>query len=239
MNKTLHALRGLLRAALLLCSATFARSAISFTDIRLWAGAPPGAGVSEAALVLDFHDGQPGLLWGFRWPAQESRTGADMLAAIIGADPALSVDGTFFRNGFTYGARSRSFSDNGTATWDDDTYWGYWVNNEVYFAPGGNFALNSHIVPPATEVVPLGNPYGPGRWVESSTGDAARPLVHGSWDAWSYGVYLTQAGEPVAAIPEPGVGGMLALGVLLGLTRRGRKASRTGKSASPAHGAEL
>ena len=92
MNKTPLTVAGLLRAALaLLCSATFARSAISFTDIRLWAGTAPGEGTSQAALVVDFHDGQPGLVWGYRWPAQESRTGQDMLAAILGADPGLAV----------------------------------------------------------------------------------------------------------------------------------------------------
>ncbi len=231
MNKTPLTVAGLLRAALaLLCSATFARSAISFTDIRLWAGTAPGEGTHEAALVVDFHDGQPGLVWGYRWPAQESRTGQDMLAAILGADPGLAVDGTFFPNAFTYGARTRSFSDNGTpANYFDDSYWGYWVNNDVYFHPT-DFLQNSHIVPPALVVVPLGNPYAAGHWVESSTGGAGRPLVNGSWDAWSYGVYNTQAGEPVAAIPEPGVGGMLALGTILTLSRRGRKPLRTGNS---------
>jgi hypothetical protein len=225
MNILPHALRGFLRAALLLlCSATIARSAVTFADIRLWAGAASGPGVSEAAVIVDFRDGTPGIAWGYRWPSQETRTGQDMLNAILGADPALSVDSTFFPNGFTYGARSRSFSDNGTpGDFTDDSYWGYWVNNEVYYDPNNNFLLNSHIVPPATEVVPLGNPYGPGHWVESSTGDAARPLVNGSWDGWVYGPYLTQPGEAVAAVPEPAVGGMVALTLLAGLTRRSRR----------------
>lgn len=220
MNITPLTLTGLLRAALtLLCSATFARSAISFTDIRLWAGAAPGEGINEAALVVDFHDGSPGLIWGYRWSAQESRTGQDMLDAILGVDGSLNVDNTFFPNTISYGARTRSFSDNGTETFTDDTYWGYWVNNDVYYHPT-NYLLNSHIVPPATEVVPLGNPYGPGHWVESSTGATGRPLVNGSWDAWSYGEFLTQAGEPVAAVPEPGAAVLLAAGAVWILTRR-------------------
>ncbi len=221
MKHTPLTLTGLLRAALaLLCSATFAHSAISFTDIRLWAGAAPGEGISEAALVVDFRDGQPGLIWGYRWPAQESRTGQDMLAAILGADNSLNVDSTFFPNSFSYGARARSFSNNGTPeNYFDDSYWGYWVNNEVYYHPT-NFLLNSHIVPPATEVAPLGSPYGPGYWVESSTGAAARPLVHGSWDGWAYGVFGTQAGEPVAAIPEPGAALLLATGIMFLSGRR-------------------
>ena len=222
MNKTPHALRGLLRAALaLLCSASFARSAISFTDIRLWAGSAPGEGINEAALVVDFHDGSPGLIWGYRWPAQDPHTGEDMLAAILGADSSLQVDSTFFPGSFSYGARTRSFSDNGTPdNYFDDSYWGYWVNNKVYYEPGGNFLLNSHIVPPATEVVPLGNPYEAGQWVESSTGAAARPLVNGSWDSWAYGIYGTRAGEPVAVIPEPSATVLLAAGAVLMLRRR-------------------
>ena len=221
MNITPLTLTGLLRAALaLLCSATFARSAISFTDIRLWAGAAPGAGINEAAIVVDFHDGQPGLIWGYRWPAQESRTGQDMLTAILGADSSLNVDSTFFPNTISYGARTRSFSNNGTPdNYFDDSYWGYWVNNDVYYHPT-NFLLNSHIVPPATEVVPLGNPYETGLWVESSTGAAARPLVNGSWDSWAYGVYGTQAGEPVAAIPEPDAAILLAAATALIQRRR-------------------
>jgi len=219
-----HALKGFLRAALLLlCSATIARSAVTFTDIQLWAGTAPGPGVNEAAIVIDFHDGTPGIAWGYRWPAQETRTGQDMLTAIVGADHALSVDSTFFPNTFSYGAHSRSSSDNGTpGDYSDDSYWGYWVNNDVYYDPN-NYLLNSHIVPPATEVVPLGNPYGPGRWVESSTGDAGRPLVNGSWDGWVYGQYLTQPGEALAAVPEPAAAGILTLAVVAGLVRRSRK----------------
>ena len=212
---------GLLRAALLLlCSAAIARSAITFADIQLWTGAAPGPGVNQAALVVDFRDGSPGVAWGFRWTAQQAPTGQDMLAAILAADAALSVDNSFFPNAFTYGARTRSFSDNGTpADFMDDRYWGYWVNNEVFYHPT-EFLQNSHIVPPATEVIPLGNPYGPGHWVESSTGAAARPLVNGSWDGWVYGPYLTQPGDALAAVPEPSPAVILTLVFTAGLLRR-------------------
>lgn len=220
MTKPPYPLTGLLRAPLLLlCSATIARSAVTFTDIRLWAGAAPGPGINEAALVVDFRDGSPGVAWGFRWSAQETKTGQDMLAAILGADAALSVDSTFFPGTFTYGSRTRSYSDNGTPDFTDDSYWGYWVNNEVY-SNFENPALNSHIIAPATEVVPLGNPYGPGKWVESSTGGAGRPLVNGSWDGWVYGVYLTQPGNALAAVPEPSTAAILTLVFAAGITRR-------------------
>lgn len=219
-----RALTGLPRAALLLlCSVTIARSAVTFADIRLWAGAAPGPGVNEAALVVDFRDGSPGVVWGYRWTAQQTRTGQDMLNAIIGADPGLGVDNSFFPNAFIYGARTQSYSDNGTPMdFTDDRYWGYWVNNEVYYHPT-DFLQNSHIVPPATEVVPLGNPYVPGHWVESSTGGAARPLVNGSWDGWVYGPYQTQPGDALAAVPEAGTATLLSVFLLAGLARRTRR----------------
>jgi hypothetical protein len=230
MNLTPLTVFGHLRVALaLLLSATFTRAAISFTDIRLWAGPAAGPGINEAAIVIDFHDGSPGVIWGFRWPSAETRTGQDMLAAILGADPRLTVDSTFFPNSISLGGRSRSFSDNGTpANFLDDSYWGYWVNNDVFYHPA-DFNLNSHIVPPATQVVPLGNPYEAGHWVESSTGAAARPLVNGSWDGWAYGVFGTQAGEPVPA-PEPAGSGLVLLGGGMLLFTRRRLARNAGAS---------
>ena len=57
----------------------------------------------------------------------------------------------------------------------DDRYWGYWVNNDVFYHPT-DFNLNSHIVPPATEVVPLGNPSAAAMGGKQHR-RAARPLV--------------------------------------------------------------
>ena len=215
------ALRGILRAALTyLCSATLLHAAVTFTDITLWAGAPAGEGIRQAALVVDFHDGSPALLRGYRWSPGEEKTGRDMLAAILGADPALTTDSLVFPSTFTSGTRTRTFSDNGTPdNYFDDLYWGYWVNNNVTYHPT-DFTQNGHLFPP------LGNPYAEGHWVESSTGLAARPLVDGSWDGWSYGPYLTQPGLP---IPEPATGGLLATSLLL-LARRKRTLPRQRRS---------
>jgi hypothetical protein len=218
MKPLLTGRAGFLRVALLIVSsAAIARSAITFADVPLWAGVPAGPGVSEAALVIDFRDGSPALLYGYRWSEQETKTGLDMFQAILGADSALQVDSVFFPNSISRGARSRSFSDNGTPlNYLDDSYWGYWVNNNVFYHPT-DFNQNSHVVPPAQGVVPLGNPYGGAPWVESSTGSAARPLVNGSWDGWAYGVYGTQPGAPV---PESATAWTLAAGAFLLIRRR-------------------
>ena len=215
MTNTPLTASGLLRVVLALLGSTlFTRAATTFADIHLWAGSPAGPGISEAALVIDFRDGSPALVWGYRWPESASRTGQDMLAAIIGADASLSVDSTFFPSTISWNTRSRSFSDNGTpANYLDDSYWGYWVNNEVFYHPT-DFLQNAHVMPP------LGSPYESGRWVESSTGAAARPLAIGSWDGWAWGVFGTQPSTPVA-VPEPS--SALLLGSLLLLTTARRR----------------
>ncbi len=205
--------------ALILLNAAGARAAISFTDITHWAGIPDGPGIRRAAMVIDWRDGQPPLVWGYRW-GSERRTGADMLAAVLGSDGALAVDDIGFPNTFSYGPRTRSFSDNGTpAYYLDDRYWGYSVNNDVYNHPT-NFLLNSHIVPPSLVVVPLGNPYAGATWTESNTGVAGRELADGSWDGWAYGPYGTVPQEPVP-VPEPG-GLLAAVGAAVFLSRRRR-----------------
>ena len=206
-------------AVVLLMTAAAGRGAVSLADVSWWAGSPAGPGVSEAALVIDWRDGTPGLVWGYRWPSVESRTGRDMLEAVLGLDPGLTVDSTFFPGTMAWGGRSRSYDDAGTASYLDDRYWNYWVNNEVYLHPT-DFMQNGHVVPPATVVVPLGSPFGSGRWVESPTGLADRPLVNGSWDGWAFGEYGAQPGVPVA-VPEPGVWGMVVGGLgLLAMRRR-------------------
>ncbi len=207
-------------AAVLLMTAGAGRGAVSLTDVRWWAGSPAGPGVSEAALVIDWRDGTPGLVWGYRWPSEESRTGRDMLEAVLGLDPGLTVDSTFFPGTMAWGGRSRSYDDAGTASYLDDRYWNYWVNNEVFLHPT-DFMQNGHVVPPATVVVPLGSPFGSGRWVESPTGLADRPLVNGSWDGWAFGEYGSLPGVPVA-VPEPGVWGMVVTGFCVLAMRRRR-----------------
>ena len=197
-------------AAVVFC-APGAPAAITTADLEFWIGSAPGPGISEAVLVLDWRDGAPGLAWGFRWNPAESKSGRDMLAAVAGADPRLTVQGleSGFVSNFGFDANRDGTPERFRPGFDPGTgeFWDYFVNNEVYLDPI-DFTKNGHVIPPATAVVPLGNPYdggGPGRWVESSTGILDRPLVDGSWDGFAYAVFGGPGpDEPLpVSIPEP------------------------------------
>jgi hypothetical protein len=56
-----------------------------FADVQFWTG----SGTNSAALVIDWKDGKSpqSLLWGYRWNG--AATGADMLQAVVKADPRL------------------------------------------------------------------------------------------------------------------------------------------------------
>lgn len=231
-------------AAALACAVaapTTARAAIALAGIDFWTGAPSAPGVHEAALVIDFaHPGAPGgapsLVWGYRWPAGEARTGQDLLAAVVAADPRLEVTGLEF--GFIdtvrYDADLDGVADFIHPGFDPATgrYSAYWVNNAVVEGTAPFFADAGHLLPPN------GNPFAteaPGAWVFSSTGLAGRPLADGSWDGWIYASEpLAGPREPVAAmIPEPSLAALLLAGPCLWLRRRRRGAS-AGGSAHPA-----
>lgn len=197
-----------------------ADGAFTLADVRNWTGVAAGPDVYEAVLVIDWSDGSVPLAWGYRWHASESKTGADLLQAIVGADPVLHVTGIEgnFLDSITYADRSQT----GLPV-QPFTYWQYWVNNAVIEGtPANNYDDAAHVLPPN------GNPYdgeGPGQWMASSTGLLDRPLANGSWDGYVYGNFGETDGplEPVAApmVPEPG---MLALatGALVVLFRRRR-----------------
>lgn len=219
-------------AAVLSCAAFITSSHAAFTlaDIRLWAGVPAGENTYEAALVIDWSDGSAPLAWGYRWSAAESKTGADLLSAIVGADPRLSTSDGSFVSFFTYDANGDGTPERRQTSLNDPpyTFWGYFVNNAVIDATPPDYDNAAHILPPN------GNPYdgeGPGAWVSSSTGYLERPLADGSFDGWVYAVWGETSGplEPVAAlpIPEPLTLALAAPALLLFGLRRTRDARAT------------
>ena len=63
---------------------------VDFSKIQRWVG----EGENKAALVIQWNDGKDDnrmLVWGYRWKAGESKTGADMVLDIAKADPSLTV----------------------------------------------------------------------------------------------------------------------------------------------------
>lgn len=66
---------------------------IDFSKIERWAG----EGDCKAALAIKWADGQNDgktLVWGYRWKSTETKTGEDLIRAIVKADPALYMMAT-------------------------------------------------------------------------------------------------------------------------------------------------
>ncbi len=205
--------------ALALLLSASAQAAITMTDIQIWAGSGP----NRAALVIDWSDGGPALVWGFRWSNGATPNGTDMLMAVIGADARLRVPGlnpsTNFINTIEFDADGNGIFERSQST-SAGPYWGYVVNNDVYYDPV-DFHLNSHIVSPNLTVVPNGNPFDGGAWVDSSTGIFDRPLANGSWDGFAYGEFNLSTftgpspASPIPALPVPEPGMLWGVGLVL------------------------
>lgn len=207
--------------------------AITLAEIDYWIGPAPGPDVSQAVLVIDFGydgapSGAPSLAWGFRWLTAEPRTGHDMIAAVVAADPRLTVTGLEF--GFVdtvgYDANLDGTIDFAHPGFDPASgrYSVYWVNNAVVAGTPPLYSDAAHVLPPN------GNPYAdasPGTWVVSTTGLAGRPLADGSWDGWVFAADpAAPPREPVAAIvPEPSVILLVAAAAWWGWCRGRPKAS--------------
>ena len=78
-------------------------SGIDFSKIERWAG----EGDCKAALAIKWADGQNDgktLVWGYRWNKGETKTGEDLIRAVVKADPALYMMATQASWGFYIGA---------------------------------------------------------------------------------------------------------------------------------------
>ncbi len=224
----------LIAAGALFCSAnllsvtTAGAATFLVSDVTTWYGAEDGPNTSEAVLVIDWADGGQAWAWGFRWDSAESKTGQDMLAALLGAEPRLTVSGlaSGFVSHFAWDADLNGTPERFKPGFDAGTgdYWTYSVNNAQQdgnfnngAAPGG-----AHLLPP------LGSPYdeaGQGAWISSNTGVNGRPLADGAWDGFYYagfgsaGPGANVVSAPVA-VPEPGAVSLFVVGALGFWTRR-------------------
>lgn len=80
-----------------------ASTGIDFSKIERWAG----EGDCKAALAIKWADGQNDgktLVWGYRWNKGETKTGEDLIRAVVKADPALYMMATQASWGFYIGA---------------------------------------------------------------------------------------------------------------------------------------
>ena len=76
---------------------------IDFSKIERWTG----QGDCQAALAIKWADGQnegKTLVWGYRWNSTETKTGEDLIRAVVKADPALYMMATQASWGFYIGA---------------------------------------------------------------------------------------------------------------------------------------
>ncbi len=191
-----------------------------------------GTGSHSAGLVIDFNDGSvsESFAWGYRWDGVAS--GEDMLAAIVAADPNLTVDSASFVTSLSYfdGTTMHSgLSDFGAGA----ISWGYYLS--------GGFAGDDTPGPGGTPNSILGGGVSlPTSWTLSPTGsslvsfgESGRILTDGSWDSWSFGAFdpstfghLTSPGPEspmaAAAVPEPSAL-LLVLSAALGGTIRRKR----------------
>lgn len=80
-----------------------ASTGIDFSKIERWAG----EGECKAALAIKWADEQNDgktLVWGYRWNKGETKTGEDLIRAVVKADPALYMMATQASWGFYIGA---------------------------------------------------------------------------------------------------------------------------------------
>lgn len=181
-----------------------------FDDIIYWVG----SGANQAAMVIDWNDGTEtqSFAWGYRWDGEA--TGRDMFQAIAGfitdiddepvsegADASLTAVYQFFSFGpsvtaITYDDGGTEHSEDGFGP-DSTGYWGYWIF-------GGDFEYSLWPSGTATYDVAGSSSYAAVDWTYSPTGFAARPLINGSWDGWSWSANFVDSapGAPVA-VPEP------------------------------------
>jgi hypothetical protein len=186
----------------------------NFDDIQFWAG----SGENRSVLVLQFSASQQpvSIAWGYRWSGSATAalmifalagniTGSGMPAPVSGADPRLSVDGSFFPSFGGYFLNSLTYNQTGLPIpWSQSlrTIEDNWFVDETYpslYTQSGNGIWNGNPFSAAQvgiSDINLSN----GGWVAFAQTDGTDPLVFN---------------QPVSAVPEPGSLALIAAGGLL------------------------
>jgi len=189
MNKT---------AFFFLLAAPASSFCFGFSDIVNWTG----TGSNRAAMVLDWNDGTAdrSLAWGFRWDG--TKTAEDMLRAIDGNDPRLTLSFTFY-SGLGYALTQATYDRdlNGTPEHDEGGfnagtpgYWAYYIGNSPTAVP---------------------------TWSSSDFGISGVTLENNDWDGLSWAPNFVDGppADPQAApVPEPLT--FFALAGLLAISRK-------------------
>lgn len=204
----------LLAIAICLFAGTSFAQTFNLSAVKAWVG----TGSNEAALVIDWHDGNnpTSLVWGYKWDGTASVY--DMMQAIDSADTRLlitahplfsnAVYSIFYDltgNGSTP-TIGRPYdmggTENGSALFSGDHYMEGWFTG--YWG-----LLNGY-----------GNPYNGGSWVGSDEGSSTDMLKNNGFYAYSFTRDMTNfsipaAGVPTAAIivPEPSCVSLFVLSI--------------------------
>lgn len=203
----------------------FAAPLFNMSDISNWVG----TGSNEAALVIDWNDGQDSIAWGFRYDGTAST--ADMVSAVLAADSDLysiaASDYTGVTLGYGYDRDgdgfsvdpSLSFDADGVATALSSEADGFSaVDVDDSFAAGWNTGYFGFYT--STD-----NPFVEG-WDYSMVGAGDYTLTDGSWSgfSWAPGFAETTPDSPFGAtVPEPSTYAALAGALALGLVAMRRR----------------
>ena len=215
----------LLLASASLFASTAARADI-FDNIQYWVG----TGANRAAFEIDWNTGSANeaMIWGYRWDG--TATGAQMLGAIVAADPRLyaEVSGTtgygtaVFGLGFHTSA-DQNFQLNPTLSFNDQhlSYAASYsaVNDSRAPVTAGDFWREgwykgywTYYLSTDTRLTANYSD-----WTYSGVGMSGRNLTDGAVDGWSFapGFSTSKPSVPldITAVPEPSA---LALTVLAG-----------------------
>lgn len=180
----------------------------SFDDVQYWIG----TGANRAAFVLDFNDGMTNdaFVWGYRWDGTTA-TGADMLLAIVDADPFLhgffSAPGPFgistFGFGFDEDHDAGAYSFGGQISPPAN---GPWVDTDADVVTNGPLDPDDHFEAAWFS----GNYWGlmlstneGAAWTDASTGVSGHTLVDDEWLGLTFGGFPSTAPANWTAAAEP------------------------------------